>query len=135
MIKNYSSHAANERTYLAWIRTAIALIGLGFIIGKFEYFLVTFYNIEHSVIQNNHPLTKIAGLVLISLAFIILIGSTVQFLNYKKMIDDDKEHSYGEIMAKTTLSVLLGSLIIFILFYTQYLLFDTPTTSALSDIE
>jgi putative membrane protein len=26
---------ANERTFLAWIRTCIALIGLGFIIAKF----------------------------------------------------------------------------------------------------
>jgi putative membrane protein len=29
MIPNYNSHAANERTFLAWVRTAIALIGFG----------------------------------------------------------------------------------------------------------
>ena len=34
MIKNYTAHAANERTYLAWIRTSIAIMGLGlFLIG------------------------------------------------------------------------------------------------------
>ena len=26
MIKNYSDHAANERTFLAWVRTAIAVM-------------------------------------------------------------------------------------------------------------
>jgi putative membrane protein len=30
MIKRYSDHAANERTFLAWVRTAIAVIAFGF---------------------------------------------------------------------------------------------------------
>jgi len=30
---------ANERTFLAWVRTCIALIGLGFIIAKFGLFI------------------------------------------------------------------------------------------------
>ncbi|MGN6348664.1 MAG: YidH family protein [Candidatus Nitrosocosmicus sp.] len=33
---------ANERTFLAWIRTCIALIGLGFIIAKFGLFVEEF---------------------------------------------------------------------------------------------
>jgi putative membrane protein len=32
----------NERTFLSWVRTSIALIGLGFIISKFSYFLTEF---------------------------------------------------------------------------------------------
>src|SRR5690554_7824105 len=32
-------HLANERTFLAWVRTALALIGLGFVIVKFALFL------------------------------------------------------------------------------------------------
>ncbi len=34
-----SDHFANERTFLAWIRTGIALIGFGFVIAKFALFL------------------------------------------------------------------------------------------------
>lgn len=29
MIVNYSDHAANERTFLSWVRTAIAIVGFG----------------------------------------------------------------------------------------------------------
>ena len=29
MIKNYADHAANERTFLAWVRTAVAIVGFG----------------------------------------------------------------------------------------------------------
>jgi len=30
---------ANERTFLAWVRTGIALVGFGFVIAKFTLFL------------------------------------------------------------------------------------------------
>ena len=29
MIKNYSDHSANERTFLAWVRTSMAVVGFG----------------------------------------------------------------------------------------------------------
>ena len=33
-----NDHLANERTFLAWIRTSIAFIGFGFVIVKFAVF-------------------------------------------------------------------------------------------------
>ena len=32
MIQGYADHAGNERTFLAWVRTGIAVIALGFVI-------------------------------------------------------------------------------------------------------
>lgn len=34
-------HLANERTLLAWIRTGVTLIGLGFVVARFSYLLRT----------------------------------------------------------------------------------------------
>jgi putative membrane protein len=34
-----SDHLANERTFLAWIRTSIALMGFGFVVVKFSLFV------------------------------------------------------------------------------------------------
>ena len=39
MIERYSDHAANERTFLAWVRTAIAIMAFGFLVEKFDLFL------------------------------------------------------------------------------------------------
>jgi inner membrane protein YidH len=39
MIERYSDHAANERTFLAWVRTAIAIMAFGFLVQKFDLFL------------------------------------------------------------------------------------------------
>jgi uncharacterized membrane protein YidH (DUF202 family) len=35
-------HLANERTFLSWLRTCIALIGLGFIAARLGFFLEQF---------------------------------------------------------------------------------------------
>ena len=41
MIRDYTNIAANERTFLAWVRTGIAVIALGFVIERFNLFLLT----------------------------------------------------------------------------------------------
>jgi len=38
MIRNFREHAANERTFLAWVRTAIAVMAFGFLIERFDLF-------------------------------------------------------------------------------------------------
>ena len=39
MIANYTNHAANERTFLAWIRTGLAVAAFGFFLIKLNLFL------------------------------------------------------------------------------------------------
>ena len=39
MVERYSDDPANERTFLAWVRTAIAIAAFGFLAEKFDLFL------------------------------------------------------------------------------------------------
>ena len=39
MIRNFGDHSANERTFLAWVRTSIAVMAFGFLVEKFDLFL------------------------------------------------------------------------------------------------
>jgi uncharacterized membrane protein YidH (DUF202 family) len=39
MIANYTDHAANERTFLAWIRTGLAVAAFGFFLVKLNVFV------------------------------------------------------------------------------------------------
>ena len=39
MIANYTNHAANERTFLAWIRTGLAVAAFGFFLIKLNLFV------------------------------------------------------------------------------------------------
>ncbi|WP_323844372.1 DUF202 domain-containing protein [Microbulbifer magnicolonia] len=34
MARNFKEHAANERTFLAWVRTAVAVVGFGLAAGR-----------------------------------------------------------------------------------------------------
>ncbi len=40
MIDRFSDHAANDRTFLAWVRTGIAVIAFGFVVEKFNLFVL-----------------------------------------------------------------------------------------------
>ena len=66
-------HQANERTFLAWLRTSIALIGFGFAIARFGLFLQQFQEIPSS---ETHPFlnsqTLGIGLVIFGIAVIVL---------------------------------------------------------------
>lgn len=42
MRPNLRDHLANERTFLAWLRTSIAVIAFGFVIDKFSLYLKYF---------------------------------------------------------------------------------------------
>lgn len=65
-------HQANERTFLAWLRTSIALIGFGFAIARFGLFLQQFQEIdvaEQPALTSQH---LGVGLVIFGVAVIVL---------------------------------------------------------------
>ena len=51
MIANYTDHAANERTFLAWIRTGLAVAAFGF-------FLVKLNVLVDAVVAGSHRIFR-----------------------------------------------------------------------------
>jgi len=41
-LQRSQGHLANERTFLSWLRTCVALIALGFVLARFGFFLEQF---------------------------------------------------------------------------------------------
>jgi len=39
-IRNFTDHAANERTFLAWVRAALAVVAFGFLVERFDLLIV-----------------------------------------------------------------------------------------------
>ncbi len=52
---------ANERTFLAWIRTALALAGFGFVIARFALFTREFGLVTHSAVPEGGGLSSGLG--------------------------------------------------------------------------
>ena len=118
MIKKYTDHAANERTYLAWIRTSIAIMAFGFLIEKFELYLA-FISLSMNDANKIEPslFTQLIGLSLFLVGILIIIASTVKFYIYKKDIDSEELVSYGSKKITASLSVLIIVMAIFLFFY------------------
>jgi putative membrane protein len=77
-----SDHLANERTFLAWIRTSIALMGFGFVVVKFSLFVRQF-----SLVMAGHqtvPSTGFSGLVGICLVAVGAGAALVGYWRYKR---------------------------------------------------
>jgi putative membrane protein len=89
MISRYSDHAANERTYLAWVRTAIAVMAFGFLVEKFDLFLeVAARSLATGPpTMMNRAVGDGAGLLLILLGGSMMVVATIRFRQVGQDID------------------------------------------------
>ncbi len=113
MIKNFSDHAANERTFLAWVRTAIAVMAFGFIVEKFNVFLeVAAPSLADPTLSlPGQRFGNIVGLALILFGAAMVAIAAIRFLITAKSIDSqDVRHGPGTRLdvALAVLLVLLG---------------------------
>jgi putative membrane protein len=105
-LHHVTEHLANERTILAWIRTAIAVITLGVGINCFSLFLVEFSHIVPGGKTANVHAEQL-GIGLVALGLLVMIGAMFHYLHVAKAIDDEsyRPSRLGVIM--TAIAVLL----------------------------
>jgi putative membrane protein len=89
MIKRYSDHAANERTFLAWVRTAIAVMAFGFVIERFDLFLqvVAPQLALKQFAPHGQAFANAAGLAFILLGVAMIVIAGLRFMRTTKEID------------------------------------------------
>ena len=94
MIENYTSHAANERTFLAWIRTAIAVAAFGFLVERFDLFLhlASRSSGAQAPSRVGGLVAEVTGLLIIALAGLMMVLATVRFRRTAAAIDGPDRH-------------------------------------------
>jgi putative membrane protein len=114
VIPHFTDHAANERTYLAWVRTAIAIMAFGFLLERFNLFLafalLSAPN-SHPGVHLNTRATELLGLGLILLGAWLTLLCTLRYHRNRKQIDDVDSHGYtgtGPQRALSWLVVVMG---------------------------
>ena len=127
MISGYTDHSANERTFLAWVRTGIAVIAFGFVIEKFNLFLLEIAvaglgsEVHHSQIAAlSGRVGRYDGLVLILGGVGLVILATARFVRTTRLLDDSATHTASSVRTELILS---AALVIVVASYSIYLAF------------
>ena len=90
-------HLANERTFLAWIRTGVATIVFGFAVGRFSIALQEFMQFEKKP-ETTPGLTAWLGMFSI-VAGVLLIGAGLyRYRQTRKQIDTDSFEPAGTLI-------------------------------------
>ena len=123
MIERYTDHAANERTFLAWVRTSIAIMAFGFLVEKFDLFLEFASKSLAARIPSvgGQLVGNIAGLLLIALGGAIMVLAIIRFRHTALDIDSaETRPGSGDRMdvILAVLLVILGAALFVYLSYT-----------------
>jgi putative membrane protein len=114
MIANYTNHAANERTFLAWIRTGLAVAAFGF-------FLVKLNVLVEAVGSGTPPhlpaedagtfvaaTARYAGLAMVVIGIAIIARSGTAFERTRRAINRDEVVQIAQSRAEPLLSAALA---------------------------
>ncbi len=116
MIKQFTDHAANERTYLAWVRTAIAVIAFGFVLERFDILLHTIVKTlgENAVGDLAHG-GRTAGITMVAVGVATLAAATYRFaLNTRRISSEQNmEYSPRSVLWVGGLFLALGLVVLF----------------------
>ena len=128
MIRNFSDHAANERTFLAWVRTAIAVMAFGFLVAKFNLFLkIAAQTLAgangHAIAVRGGRFGDVAGLALIVAGTAMVAMAAVRFIRTGQAIDSPEQRD-DNARVDLTLSALMLVLGISLVLYVSHVLWS-----------
>lgn len=89
-VRNRRVHMANERTFLAWIRTSIAIMAFGFVVERFALFV---HQISFLIGKETVPppggYSSFFGIFLVVLGAVMGVLAFVRYRKVRKEIDTD----------------------------------------------
>ncbi len=86
--QNVSDHLANERTFLAWIRTCIGIMAFGFVVVKFSLFIkqISLVLGKESTIHQ-YGFSAPIGIILVLVGAISLLLSVMRYTKTKNELN------------------------------------------------
>ena len=95
-VRNRRVHMANERTFLAWVRTSIGIMAFGFVVEKFALFMKQLsYFLGRSGLPTSQTFpssrgySSILGIFLVGLGAVMGLLAFIRYKKVEKQIDED----------------------------------------------
>ncbi len=110
---------ANERTFLAWVRTSIAVTGLGFVVARFGLWLRQLsarFDAGGPLVRHT-GLSLPLGVAMMSVGGLLAVLAGGRYRRVRRAIDADAPAAAGQAVTVVTLLVLAvtASLVIYML--------------------
>ncbi|MBK9151016.1 MAG: DUF202 domain-containing protein [Saprospiraceae bacterium] len=119
-IKDSREYLANERTFMAWTRTGIAIMAFGFVVAKFSLFIrqLGLITQTNNITFIHKGYSSFIGLVILSIGAIII---PLAYFRYKQVNNQITNGNFSENhflpAALTIMTVLVSlSLIVYLIF-------------------
>lgn len=120
MIKDVRDLLANERTYLSWIRTSIAVMAFGFLVERFNLFLSYMgRSLGAKTMIHGQASARRIGIGLIAMGIAAMLVSTARYVRRDRDIKHRDERRSLSLLPDVLLAALL---IVLGVLLTSYLL-------------
>ncbi len=108
-----ADHLANERTFLAWIRTSIALMGFGFVIVKFAIFVRQIsIALGEKVVNQSKGYSAFIGVFMVALGAIMATLAYMRYRQIEKQLNKNAYFPSKWLSVLVTLSIVMGSILL-----------------------
>ena len=120
--KRVSDHLANERTFLAWIRTSIGIMAFGFVVVRFSLFVKQLTmildkdklgaGVSAPVDRGHH--SAFIGIVLVASGLLTTVFSFVRFMKSKAQIESGEYRSSSPLIWLVTAFIFFVSVLLIV---------------------
>lgn len=108
-----ADHLANERTFLAWVRTGIALMGFGFVIVKFALFIRQISSmLDKQITSSGKGYSAIIGVLMVALGAVMIILSYIRYTKIESQLNNNQYYPNRWLAAIVTISLLIGAILL-----------------------
>jgi putative membrane protein len=109
-----TDHMANERTFLAWVRTSVGIMAFGFVVERFALFIkqITLYFSTQAAagpaLSSAHQkYTSSFGIFLVALGALMGLFSFLSYRKVEKQLKENKYHPSAALPAILTVLVIV----------------------------
>ncbi|HLX76525.1 MAG TPA: DUF202 domain-containing protein [Terriglobales bacterium] len=112
-------HLANERTFLAWIRTSISIIVFGFVVAKFGITLRQFLRLQGKVVEQSGVSLGI-GVAFMAVGVLLAVVALLRYRNTRARLESGQFQPAGRIiMALGAITAVFGAILAAYLIFTS----------------
>lgn len=104
---------ANERTFLAWVRTSIALMGFGFVIVKFAVFIrYLSLTMGSDATRPENRYSAFVGLMMVVLGAVLATLAYTRYRSIEKQLQQNAYFPTKWLTVVVTISIVIGSILL-----------------------